>query len=81
LLPVPVEAEIQRQLCRLVEADPDTPVTVDLPTQTVAFPGGTAFFPIDPFSKTCLMEGLDPLGYLLKRIPQIEAFERQYEGS
>jgi 3-isopropylmalate/(R)-2-methylmalate dehydratase small subunit len=80
LLPVIVDPETHRQLCRLVEVEPQTQVTIDLASQTVTFPGGKADFPIDPFSKMCLLEGLDPLGYLLKHVPQIEAFERQSEG-
>ena len=36
----------------------------------------TVHFPIDPFEKHCLLEGVDQLGYLLKHIPQIEAYER-----
>lgn len=79
LLPVAVDAEIQGKLCRLVEADPQVQVTIDLPTQTITFSGGTAHFSIDPFNKLCLLEGVDSLGYLLKHIPQIEAFERQLE--
>ena len=81
LLPVIVDPETQGQLCRLVEEQPQAQVTVDLASQTLSFPGGKVYFPIDPFSKLCLLEGLDPLGYLLKHVPQIEAFERHYEGA
>lgn len=80
LLPVTIGTETHRQLCHLVEQRPQTRVTIDLPSQTLSFPGGKAQFPIDPFNKLCLLEGLDPLGYLLKQIPEIEAFERQREG-
>ena len=81
LLPVIVDPGTQGQLCRLVEEHPQAQVTVDLASQTLSFPGGRVRFPIDPFSKLCLLEGLDPLGYLLKHVPQIEAFERHYEGA
>jgi 3-isopropylmalate/(R)-2-methylmalate dehydratase small subunit len=80
LLPVALDAQIQGELCRLVEADPQVLVTIDLPAQTVTSPSGVARFTIDPFSKLCLLEGIDPLGYLLKRIPQIEAYEKLNEG-
>ena len=33
-------------------------------------------FPIDPFSKTCLLKGTDELGYLLSFEREIAAFER-----
>jgi len=77
LLPVEVAQVFQRQLLMRVEAAPDLEVTVDLTKQTVQLPDGlTASFPIDPFSKNCLLEGIDQLGYLLKYEPQITAYEQ-----
>ena len=67
LLPVIVDAATHRRLLDLA-ADPSAEVTVDLDSQTVRLPdGSTATFPIDGFSKTCLLEGVDQLGYLLLR--------------
>ena len=77
LLPVEVAGDFHRQLLMRVDADPDLEVTVDLEEQTVQLPDGlTASFPIDPFSKNCLLEGIDQLGYLLKHEPQITAYEQ-----
>jgi 3-isopropylmalate/(R)-2-methylmalate dehydratase small subunit len=33
-------------------------------------------FELDPFARTCLLEGVDALGYLLGQLDAIEAFER-----
>jgi 3-isopropylmalate/(R)-2-methylmalate dehydratase small subunit len=49
---------------------------VDLPSQSVEFAGVQARFQINSFSKTCLLEGLDELGYILRHEPQIAAFEK-----
>jgi 3-isopropylmalate/(R)-2-methylmalate dehydratase small subunit len=69
LLPVVVDTETQRQLFRLVEEEPVVEVTVDLAAQTLTLPDGRqATFPIDPFSKHCLLEGIDQLGYLLQHL-------------
>jgi 3-isopropylmalate/(R)-2-methylmalate dehydratase small subunit len=77
LLPVEVAQDFQRQLLMRVEADPALEITVDLEKQTVQLPDGlTASFPIDPFSKKCLLEGIDQLGYLLKHEPHIAAYEQ-----
>ncbi len=38
-------------------------------------------FPVDRFSKTCLLEGVDELGWILKQEPAIAAFESQRVGS
>ena len=57
LLPVIVDAAAHQRLLDLA-ADPSAEVTVDLDGQTVRLPdGSTATFPIDGFSKTCLLEG------------------------
>jgi len=77
LLPVQVEPETHQKLVALVERDPEAQVTIDLESQSLRLPDGSrATFPIDPFSKTCLLEGVDQLGYLLKHEAQIQAFEQ-----
>ena len=79
LLPVIVDAETHRTLVDLTEEAPRAEVSVDLSSQTVTLPGGQAvWFPIDPFSKTCLLNGVDELGYILKFEDQIAAFEAQH---
>jgi 3-isopropylmalate/(R)-2-methylmalate dehydratase small subunit len=78
LLPLVVDNAVYQELTRLALTDPEMQVTVDLAAQTLTLPNGRAvIFPIDSFSKTCLLEGLDQLGYLLKRLPEIEAYERR----
>jgi len=50
--------------------------------QKVTLPSGrTVEFPIDAFSKTCLVEGVDELGYMLQQDPAIAAFEAKRVGS
>jgi len=78
LLPVVVPAETHAELFRLVERDPDATVTIDLASQTLTLPGGRkATFPIDNFSKQCLLAGVDQLGYVLRQ----DAHIRNYEAS
>jgi len=56
--------------------DPHASVTVDLAAQHLTLPqGATVAFAIDPFSKRCLLDGLDELGALLAELPAIEAWE------
>jgi 3-isopropylmalate/(R)-2-methylmalate dehydratase small subunit len=82
LLPIMVPADVHATLFAMVERDPDTEVTVDLATQTVALPDGRKVeFPIDPFSRHCLLEGVDELGYILKNEAAIAAYEAGRVGS
>ena len=79
LLPVIVDPETHRQLFSLLEEEPDTVITIDLASQTLTLPDERrATFPIDSFSKICLLEGIDQLGYLLKHEPQIGGYERTH---
>lgn len=79
LLPVVVDAETHRRLFQLLEDAPDVEVSIDLPAQTLKLPSGTVVeFPIDGFSKRCLIAGIDQLGYLLEQTARIEAYERSH---
>jgi 3-isopropylmalate/(R)-2-methylmalate dehydratase small subunit len=76
LLPVVVDQETHRQLFSLVEEAPDMEITIDLAKQTLTLPDGRrAAFPIDSFSKQCLLEGIDQLGYLIKQDQRISEYE------
>jgi 3-isopropylmalate/(R)-2-methylmalate dehydratase small subunit len=49
---------------------------VDLEAQKVTLPGGDTFaFEIDPFARTMILAGTDEIGYVLSRLPEIEAWE------
>ena len=76
LLPIQVDEETLQQLFSLFEEDPSTSVTIDLAAQTVMLPDGRAArFPIDPFAKHCLLNGVDQLGFLLAEADAVAAFE------
>ncbi|MCS7056253.1 MAG: 3-isopropylmalate dehydratase small subunit [Thermoflexales bacterium] len=76
LLPVVVDKLTHRQLFSLCQEDPDAEVAIDLAAQTLTLPDGRAvIFPIDPFSKTCLLNGVDEIGYVLSMTDKILAFE------
>ena len=76
LLPIEIDEDTHQQLMSLVAEDPNLKLTVDLENQQVLLPDGRAAgFPIDGFSKTCLLEGLDQLGYLQKKLDVTREYE------
>src|SRR5688572_12473354 len=78
LIPVVPDATFHAKLVALSSSQPDTIVTIDLEHQRIALPDGTSStFPVDSFSKTCLLNDLDELGYLMRFQPQIEQYELQ----
>jgi 3-isopropylmalate/(R)-2-methylmalate dehydratase small subunit len=59
-------------------AHPGAEITLDVAATTLTLPGGAAVrFPLEPFARHCLLEGLDELGFLLARQAEIEAYERR----
>ncbi len=78
LLPIAVDAPFHARLVEARRANPRAQIAVDLPAQTVTLVGqAPQRFEIDPFSKECLVHGVDELGYLLERAPDIERYEAQ----
>ena len=79
LLPIIVDAETHRLLLDLAAEASNAEITVDLAAQTVALPNGQAIsFPIDGFSRTCLLNGVDELGYIQSFSDRIAAYEKQH---
>jgi 3-isopropylmalate/(R)-2-methylmalate dehydratase small subunit len=73
LLPIIVPADVHAEL---FAAGPDATVKIDLPNQTLTTPTGrTVQFPVDEFSKHCLVNGVDELGYILQQQAEISAYE------
>jgi 3-isopropylmalate/(R)-2-methylmalate dehydratase small subunit len=79
LLPIAVDAAFHARLLEARRANPRAQIAVDLPAQTLALGGEPpARFEIDAFAKECLVHGVDELGYLLERAPDIERYEAQH---
>ncbi len=82
LLPIQVDEETYYQLVSMFDEDPATAITVDLASQTLALPGGQRVsFPIDPFAKHCLLNGVDQMGFLIAEEPGIAAYETAHPAS
>jgi 3-isopropylmalate/(R)-2-methylmalate dehydratase small subunit len=72
LLPIIVPREVHAELF----ANPTATVKIDLASQTLTLQTGRAIeFPVDPFAKHCLLEGIDELGYILQQALAIKLFE------
>jgi 3-isopropylmalate/(R)-2-methylmalate dehydratase small subunit len=79
LVPAVVPAAFATELRRQLNLADDPTVTVDLSTMTVSF--GTSLssaFTLDPFSRDCLLEGVDEIGLALQQAEKVAAFERDY---
>jgi 3-isopropylmalate/(R)-2-methylmalate dehydratase small subunit len=71
LVPVVLDGGAHQKLL----ASPGAQVTIDLETRTLSADGLTATFPLDPFSRHCLMNGVDELGFLVAQFRAIDAWE------
>jgi 3-isopropylmalate/(R)-2-methylmalate dehydratase small subunit len=79
LLPVQVSEDILQQLFQAVEKNSEVQFEVNLEAQTLSVLGTDikTTFEIDPYKKTCLINGYDDIDYLLSKKDKIEAFELQ----
>ena len=73
LLPVAVDAGTHEVLL----ASPSLRVSIDLESCTLAFDDARVSFTIDPFSRRCLLDGVDELGFLLREDGAIAAYETE----
>jgi len=71
LLPVQVDEDTQAELF----AAPGATVVIDVRAGTLVAGERRASFPLEPFARYCVLNGLDELSYLLSRQAEIEAFE------
>lgn len=79
LLPVQVSEGFLKILLETVEARPETQIVVDLENQTISISNSevSESFDIDPYKKTCMINGYDDIDYLLSKKEQIKAFEAE----
>jgi 3-isopropylmalate/(R)-2-methylmalate dehydratase small subunit len=76
LLPVVVDEQTSRWLIEHPGAD----VGIDLDSTTLTLPDGARVkFPLEAFSRYCLMNGIDELGFLLGRMDEIKAYEQRVQ--
>ena len=75
LLPVVVDQATWDDLV----AHPEQPVTVDLETNEVRRGNhAPVMFAVEPFARQCLLDGVDPLGWLQNHMPAIETYEHSH---
>ena len=82
ILPIVVSAD-QRDALMADASDTENPeLSVDLVEQTIKRPNGvTIDFDIDPFRKTCLLEGLDDIGLTLEKSSAIDSYESDRQAN
>jgi 3-isopropylmalate/(R)-2-methylmalate dehydratase small subunit len=77
LVPVVVDKAAHAKLL----AAPGANLTISVEDQTLTLPDGSrASFPIDPFARYCLLNGVDELEFLLSKEAAIAAFEARHAG-
>ena len=81
LLPVAVDRNNYSALLESLSQNPTARLAVDLEKQQLSLPDGSSTqFSISSFARTCLLNGVDELGYLLSFEAQISAYESHHAG-
>lgn len=76
LIPIVVDEATHKMLFDYIEEVPNAELSVDLESQMLTLPTGSVTFPIDAFNKTCLLNGVDELGYIMEFETEIAAYEQ-----
>ena len=75
-LPIQLEADIVAGLRQQLQERQGAEITIDLETQLVTAPDGTQHrFEVHPFSKYCILRGLDDIQFTLEYRDEIAAHE------
>ena len=80
ILPIQVTKDFLEILFQEVKKDPSVELIINLELQTISIKNtehNNEHFDIDPYKKTCLINGYDDIDYLLSKKETIEAFEAQ----
>ena len=76
ILLVSLQSQEVEELFQEIRNSPGAKITADLPSQTLTGPSGKKYsFPVDSFSKDCLLKGLDQIGWTLQFGEKIAAYE------
>ncbi|MGE0587322.1 MAG: 3-isopropylmalate dehydratase small subunit [Cyclobacteriaceae bacterium] len=78
LLPVVVTDAYLKSLLDAIQKSPSLEVTVDLENQFIEFEGNKESFEINPYKKSCLINGYDDIDYLLSLKEEIREFDKQH---
>jgi 3-isopropylmalate/(R)-2-methylmalate dehydratase small subunit len=77
LLPVVVSDEFLQTVLKGINTSPNTPVIINLEDQTITFEGKEETFDINPYKKSCMINGYDDIDYLLSLTADIKKFDLQ----
>lgn len=77
LLPVVVSDEFLQTVLKGINTSPNTPVIINLEDQTITFEGKEETFDINPYKKSCMINGYDDIDYLLSLTADIKKFDIQ----
>ena len=79
LLPVQVSPEFLSKLFSAVIENPSEEITVDLENQKIEIRSTqeSEHFDIDPYKKTCLINGFDDIDFLVSKLDSIKKYEEK----
>ncbi|MGO1521381.1 MAG: 3-isopropylmalate dehydratase small subunit [Sphingobacterium sp.] len=78
VLPITVPEDFLEKIFQCIFEDPSTELMVDLEAQSIGIAGTEHqfIFDINPYKKSCLLNGYDDIDYILSHKKEIEAFEK-----
>lgn len=81
IVPVQLTADAHAAVVAALRTEPDAIVRVDVAAQRISVGAHAWDFPLAPFARHCLLEGVDQLGYLLGASHDIAAYEASHPAT
>lgn len=81
IVPVQLDRQVHATVVARLRVAPDTTVTVDVAAQRITVDDDSWSFPLAPFARLCLLEGVDQLGYLLGAANEIGDYEARHPAA
>ena len=78
LLPVVVSDAFLKKLFDIVGKNPSTEIGIDLEKQEVTLTGASEHFDINPYKKSCMINGYDDIDYLLSLKDEVRTFDLEH---
>ena len=78
ILPLPISQEDHNLLSEFISNGKNEKVKLDLNNQTFSFGNKNIVFTIDPFSKNCLIKGINQMEYILSHLSKIQEWESKH---
>lgn len=80
IIPIVVDKKVVEKIFNEERKSKSYEIEIDIENQKITLPRKGYDFEIDPYSKRCIIEGIDDMDYLLSKIEKIRDFKKTHSS-